>query len=302
MPGTSRWIPPVAVLSSSIRLTVTASTIATLASSTRRNLSPIAALEPRQRALARRQSDSHFPRSSAEWISVPTLRSAAALGLAMSTRTFSERAMGNGDPRDPQQEAYGSPLSGKAKRRQWLSKVEISARKSWTFSLLLMLLLNHIDWLSYSILFTFPFGSHIQLPIRVYKDHDTGEHIHRTKLPFGFTSRARPMDRLLDCTRRHAHSTWRICRGWLDRFGMRKLEKVSDSLSKELSHLKHLHLERLPPPEQLQLDGFIARHFKSQTYFGSLIDPVADKTLMTVLTVSLASVDLLPCMCNCPVS
>ena len=38
----------------------------------------------------------------------------------------------------------------------------------------------------------------------------------------------------------------------------------------------------------------MARRFQWQTSFGSMIDPVADKTLMTVMTVSLASAQLLP--------
>jgi cardiolipin synthase len=44
----------------------------------------------------------------------------------------------------------------------------------------------------------------------------------------------------------------------------------------------------------IKLDGYIARRWNSKTFFGSIIDPVADKTLMTVMTVTLAQVDLLP--------
>ncbi|KAM7216514.1 CDP-alcohol phosphatidyltransferase domain containing protein, partial [Rhypophila decipiens] len=42
------------------------------------------------------------------------------------------------------------------------------------------------------------------------------------------------------------------------------------------------------------LDGWIARKWKLQTVVGTVIDPMADKTLMTVLTVALATKGLLP--------
>ncbi|KAI1781469.1 hypothetical protein F4818DRAFT_38574 [Hypoxylon cercidicola] len=42
------------------------------------------------------------------------------------------------------------------------------------------------------------------------------------------------------------------------------------------------------------LDGWIARRWKLQTVVGSIVDPMADKTLMTVLTVSLAYGGALP--------
>ncbi|KAH8548830.1 CDP-alcohol phosphatidyltransferase [Umbelopsis sp. PMI_123] len=42
------------------------------------------------------------------------------------------------------------------------------------------------------------------------------------------------------------------------------------------------------------LDGFIARRYNMKTFVGSIIDPLADKTLMTILTVTLAMKDLLP--------
>jgi cardiolipin synthase (CMP-forming) len=43
-----------------------------------------------------------------------------------------------------------------------------------------------------------------------------------------------------------------------------------------------------------QLDGFIARRYNMKTFVGSIIDPLADKTLMTILTVTLAMQDLMP--------
>eukprot|EP00794_Sanderia_malayensis_P019887 gene19887-21828_t len=43
------------------------------------------------------------------------------------------------------------------------------------------------------------------------------------------------------------------------------------------------------------LDGFIARSFKNQsTVFGSMLDPVADKVLMSIMTISLTYANLLP--------
>lgn len=42
------------------------------------------------------------------------------------------------------------------------------------------------------------------------------------------------------------------------------------------------------------VDGFIARRWNLQTVVGSVIDPMADKTLMTILTVCLAIKGLLP--------
>ncbi|KAJ3289304.1 hypothetical protein HK104_007556 [Borealophlyctis nickersoniae] len=47
------------------------------------------------------------------------------------------------------------------------------------------------------------------------------------------------------------------------------------------------------------LDGFIARRYNMKTFLGSALDPMADKVLMTVLTVSLAKVALLPVPLAC---
>ncbi|ORY37895.1 hypothetical protein BCR33DRAFT_632493, partial [Rhizoclosmatium globosum] len=41
------------------------------------------------------------------------------------------------------------------------------------------------------------------------------------------------------------------------------------------------------------LDGFIARRFNMKTHFGTVLDPAADKILMTVLTISLCDAGLL---------
>ncbi|PVG04663.1 hypothetical protein CPB86DRAFT_692717 [Serendipita vermifera] len=42
------------------------------------------------------------------------------------------------------------------------------------------------------------------------------------------------------------------------------------------------------------LDGYIARKYKSGTVLGSILDPAADKTLMTTLVISLAYQNMLP--------
>lgn len=42
------------------------------------------------------------------------------------------------------------------------------------------------------------------------------------------------------------------------------------------------------------VDGWIARKYKLQTVVGSVIDPMADKFLMTILTVTLSMNGLLP--------
>ena len=43
-----------------------------------------------------------------------------------------------------------------------------------------------------------------------------------------------------------------------------------------------------------KLDGFIARKYNMKTMFGTVMDPAADKVLMTIMTVTLAMKNLLP--------
>ena len=50
----------------------------------------------------------------------------------------------------------------------------------------------------------------------------------------------------------------------------------------------------LTRPSGDKLDGYIARHYNMRTMIGTIIDPAADKTLMTIMTVSLAAKGLLP--------
>ncbi len=43
-----------------------------------------------------------------------------------------------------------------------------------------------------------------------------------------------------------------------------------------------------------QLDGYLARRYKMQSVFGTILDPAADKALMTTLVISLSWGGLLP--------
>ena len=46
----------------------------------------------------------------------------------------------------------------------------------------------------------------------------------------------------------------------------------------------------------LQMDGYIARNCPNQaSALGSILDPLADKLLVSILTISLATVNLIPC-------
>jgi cardiolipin synthase len=48
------------------------------------------------------------------------------------------------------------------------------------------------------------------------------------------------------------------------------------------------------------LDGWIARRWNRKTVVGTVIDPMADKALMTILTVCLAVKGALPCAQSLP--
>lgn len=50
--------------------------------------------------------------------------------------------------------------------------------------------------------------------------------------------------------------------------------------------------------ESHQIDGYLARRFNMSTVLGTILDPAADKALMTTLTVTLAMQDLIPGMWN----
>lgn len=43
------------------------------------------------------------------------------------------------------------------------------------------------------------------------------------------------------------------------------------------------------------IDGYIARRFNQRTMLGTVLDPLADKVLMSVLTIALTSADRIPC-------
>lgn len=48
------------------------------------------------------------------------------------------------------------------------------------------------------------------------------------------------------------------------------------------------------PSRKQQVDGFLARRFNMRTVLGTILDPAADKALMTTLTVTLAFKGMLP--------
>lgn len=69
---------------------------------------------------------------------------------------------------------------------------------------------------------------------------------------------------------------------------------VSDWVS-HCGLLWFMHLPMLNPARLcLQVDGFLARRYNMGTVFGSILDPAADKALMTTLTIALAMRGLLP--------
>ena len=43
-----------------------------------------------------------------------------------------------------------------------------------------------------------------------------------------------------------------------------------------------------------KLDGFIARKYNMKTTLGTVMDPAADKVLMTIMTITFAMKNLLP--------
>lgn len=55
----------------------------------------------------------------------------------------------------------------------------------------------------------------------------------------------------------------------------------------------HMFID-LPVLIMPQADGYIARRFNMGSVLGTILDPAADKTLMTTLTVTLAMKGLLP--------
>ena len=44
----------------------------------------------------------------------------------------------------------------------------------------------------------------------------------------------------------------------------------------------------------MKVDGFLARRFDMRSVLGTILDPAADKALMTTLTITLAMQSLLP--------
>jgi cardiolipin synthase len=48
------------------------------------------------------------------------------------------------------------------------------------------------------------------------------------------------------------------------------------------------------PTRKLKADGYLARRYNSQTVLGTILDPAADKALVTTLAVTLTMKGLLP--------
>src|ERR1700733_7334385 len=63
----------------------------------------------------------------------------------------------------------------------------------------------------------------------------------------------------------------------------------------EISHKKY---EQNCSAEILQADGFVARKYNMKSVLGTILDPAADKALMTTLAITLAIKGLLPRMCS----
>jgi cardiolipin synthase len=53
---------------------------------------------------------------------------------------------------------------------------------------------------------------------------------------------------------------------------------------------------------EMQVDGYLARRFNMHSVLGTILDPAADKALMTTLTVALAVKGMLPRMYPPPLS
>ena len=64
---------------------------------------------------------------------------------------------------------------------------------------------------------------------------------------------------------------------------------ITDLVSWSACKIRRANTNRLT-----QVDGFIARRYNQQTVLGTILDPAADKMLMTTLTVTLAMKGLLP--------
>lgn len=62
----------------------------------------------------------------------------------------------------------------------------------------------------------------------------------------------------------------------------------------DLVRLFAVHHRVVAEGDMKQADGWIARRYNMSTVLGTILDPTADKALMTTLTVTLAMQDLLP--------
>ena len=63
----------------------------------------------------------------------------------------------------------------------------------------------------------------------------------------------------------------------------------------DLSSLKFFLGRILMFPLSMKLDGFLARQYNMSSVLGTILDPAADKALITTLTVTLTMQELIPC-------
>jgi hypothetical protein len=76
-----------------------------------------------------------------------------------------------------------------------------------------------------------------------------------------------------------------VASGLLVYAGLTDMARFISHPSQSLSKISH---------EYLQLDGYLARRYRMSTVLGTILDPAADKALMTTLTITLTMQNLIP--------
>jgi hypothetical protein len=106
------------------------------------------------------------------------------------------------------------------------------------------------------------------------------EYIHPAKY-FDRLSHSRlSYSRMVDLEQRFLSSDWIACVWWSFGFGS--------------SFCFNCLLERALNPFDGKIDGYLARRFNMRSILGTILDPAADKILMTTLVVTLTMKGLLP--------